>query len=396
MKINTATYTCRSQNIRSAAYLGPFQIYHNPYKENILNCLHSTFDIKYFGPGYQNSLSDYKSQIDCYDFVIFDNFSIETEKFLKSNSPFSGGYSNVNVSDLAEFLKEIPTVLKNTSAPKIFIANLDYYAASKILAERLERLRPFIISMTDENTTLNYKTYFRDFYTSESKKMKISKPTDVWANLIREHSKSIISIPHFVALSEFDFRKKVSSKSTIDIPGITYQDRKDYFHLLNPMDRCRLHTQNLIHKYFLMLNKINRGLNENQLRNFRTKFLDRLSKSAAHITTGGPFIFPVRKFYEIPARGATMMCEIFYGASHQGFIEYKNFLPISLNQDESIYHKLLEGNEHIKNIQKAGFSHILNNHSTPARIKQLKSSFDLILHNKFNGSVWEKGEYTNL
>ena len=121
MKKNTFTYPRNSQNIHSAAYIGPFQIYLNPYKENILNCLHSTFDINYFGPGYKNSLSDYKSQINSYDFVIFDNFSIETEKFLKSSSPFSGGYSNVNVSDLGDFLKEIPIVLNNTSAQKIFI-----------------------------------------------------------------------------------------------------------------------------------------------------------------------------------------------------------------------------------------------------------------------------------
>lgn len=396
MTTNTAIYTNKSQNIGLAAYLGPFQQYINPYKQNVLNCLHSTFDIKYFGPGYHNSLSDYKSQIDYYDFVIFDHYSIETEKFLKSNSPFGGSYSNVSVSDLGDFLKEIPIVLNSISAQKIFIANLDYYAASETLAERLDILRPLIISKTDENTTLNYKTYFEDHLMSGSKMMKLHvEPTNVWSNLIKEHSKSIISIPHFIALSEFNFRKKATNKPAIDIPGITYHDRKECFQLLNPIDKLHSHTQNFIHKYFLILNKINKGFTENQLRKFRTQFLNRLSKSAAHITTGGPFLFPVRKFYEIPARNAAMMCKIFYGASHQGFIEYKNFLPINHDQDKSIYHELLEGNERIKNIQQAGFSHILDNHSTPARIRQLQSSFDLILLDKYNGSLWEKGEYIN-
>jgi len=90
------------------------------------------------------------------------------------------------------------------------------------------------------------------------------------------------------------------------------------------------------------------------------------------------------------------MCEIFSGVSHQGFIEFNNFLTISHDQDISIYHEFLESHERIKNIQKAGFSHILDNHSTPARIQQFQPSLDLILQDKYSGSLWEKGEYTNL
>ena len=384
------------EGIGNAAYLGPFRQYMNPYTENVLDCLHSIFDIKYFGPGYCNSLSDFKSEIDKYDFVIFDTFSIELEKNITARSPLAGSYSNVTVGALKGFLTEIADILDHVSARKIFIANMDYYATSEKVVERVEALSPFIISMTDRNSTLKYLSHAEELNLTKAIMAKHAQPTNQWFDFVSRRSELIISIPHFMALPEFDFCNTKSKYFKIDIPGIAYQDRRNYVSYLNTTDKFNYYSHHIRYKYFLLINKMNNGLSQTQLMNFRAQFMKRLSQSPAHITTGGPFMVPVRKFYEIPARSSSMICKIFYGASHQGFAEYLNFLPISDYTNRSIYQQLFENREQLYDIQKAGFAHIMKKHSSPARIKQLLSSLKLIQIDKFQGSIWKNGRYTNL
>lgn len=383
-------------NLKRAAYLGPYRQYMNPYTELVLACLHGTFRIDYFGPGFSLQLNDFVSASTKYEYVILDSMTIESEKFLASNHPFGGAYSHVSKSDLDTYLNSVQPVLSASPAQKIFIANFDTYATDPRLVDRLEELDALTLSMTDLNTTKPYKSYQEERKLSEKERFGHRQATDVWYDYVTRRKDRIVSVPHFVAMHEFDFRDRSARAAIIDIPGIGYEDRQKYKRLLNRRDRFNYRIETVKSKTHLLLNKLNGRFTQKQLYNFRNSFLDRLGNSQCNITTGGPMKYPVRKFYEIPARNAAMICEIFHGAAHHGFEEGQNYIAASEDSIANAYDRASKETNVFANVRCAAMALIRNKHSLPARQRQISSSLDLILQGTFCGSVWQDGEYLNL
>jgi hypothetical protein len=381
---------------KKAAYLGPFRQYMNPYTELTMECLTGVFAIDYFGPGFRRSLKDFVKKSDDYEFVIFDSQTAESEKFLNSDRPFGGSYSHVTKVELNAYLREIQSVLASVGAEKIFIANLDTYATEQALVDRLVDLKALTLTMSDKNTTLGYATYKKERELTDTTMLGHTHPTDVWRNYVSNCQERIISVPHFIGLAEFDFQDNGTRRSTIDIPGIGYEDRQKFVHMLNRGDRLRFTEEFVKYKSLLFLNRINRRFTQTQLTKFRSRFLTRLSNSLAHITTGGPMKFPVRKFYEIPARNALLVCESFYGAQHHGFEKGIHFLPATEGTIQLLYDKSEKDDRAFGGMRDAAFSLVMEKHSLPARLRQIRPSFDLISSGSFHGSIWQDGRYLNL
>jgi hypothetical protein len=103
---------------------------------------------------------------------------------------------------------------------------------------------------------------------------------------------------------------------------------------------------------------------------------------------------PVRKYFEIPGKGTLLVCSRFYGMEHLGFKHMVNCIVIEKLED--IVDVLKIDMTEAQRIARNGLALIKENHSSLARAKQWKSSFDLIIKGEFLGSTWENGKYINI
>ena len=122
-------------------------------------------------------------------------------------------------------------------------------------------------------------------------------------------------------------------------------------------------------------------------------FYSILNSSKISYTCPSGAEFPVRKFLEIPASGALLMCQKFKNFENFGYINKKNVISVELNELEDAAHYYLKeldlSQEIVNNCQKF----LLENHSTNSRIKQMRDALELISKNNFKGSSWKNGSF---
>ena len=128
------------------------------------------------------------------------------------------------------------------------------------------------------------------------------------------------------------------------------------------------------------------------LLNLRNNYLELISNSILCYCSGGPWLYPVRKYFEIPARGAVPVGWYCTGFENLGFKNEKNFIIAKTNKEITDIPKKYTIDE-LQSIAFAARNLVWKKHSDWARIIQLSESINLIIKNSFNGSYWENGNY---
>ena len=132
----------------------------------------------------------------------------------------------------------------------------------------------------------------------------------------------------------------------------------------------------------------------NYLINFySSSFRDDITKSKISYTCGGIDNFVVRKFLEIPAFDALLICKKFKNFENFGFLPHVNSIPADLNEIKDLVNFYLK-NECKRNIIiSKSKDFLLKKHSVSSRINQFNLCLELILKKKFNGSRWLRGNF---
>ena len=116
-----------------------------------------------------------------------------------------------------------------------------------------------------------------------------------------------------------------------------------------------------------------------------------LNNSQFSYTCGSEIKWPVRKFFEIPAAGAVLLCSEFNGMRDAGFIHGENCMIIDPNNIHEILSKAKKTNKFDK-IARNGRDMIATSHSLSKRSEQLSVAIDKTLDASFCGADWVNGE----
>lgn len=378
--------------MRKLLYFGFKHNYINPTSNLLLKIYEKSADTLFIGPGFKNII-DFNNKIELEkkinkfipEIIIIDARCFGSE-YLKLN--ISG--QNYSKKDFDKFIIFLNNFIKYNKIPLIVDFNyLDYYKLPFLLIEKLKKFNCYTIGL-DKNffsPKENYKHLFREKFAKYA--------NDNWYNYAKENSHLIISLPHPIDEKEFSSMKINQRRIDFSVMGVKYYCRKKAGKILRKTNynicsgdlkrKCISFMITSLRKLSIKSHKINNLYN--------SYFYSTLINSKISYTCGGGAEFPVRKFLEIPASGALLMCQKFKNFENFGYVNKKNVIAVQLNELEDAVHYYLKELDLSQQIVNDCQKFLLENHSTISRIKQIRDSLELIVQNKFKGSSWKNGSF---
>lgn len=296
-------------------------------------------------------------------------------------------------SQIVAFLKDLFAAL-----PKIDIEhrlasslNFDYYAATDAQVQRLQDWNLTLIGPNEQfvRPLAELPAFVKQEKHYQRKQARLS---DCWFDFLHAHPERVITALHYVVPSEFSYTPIHSRQPVVAVPGVEYHLRKEanvalrrsgirtaskwYFHLFRVMNRLGVPVYG----------------NPWGLHLYNHLFQRTLKTSRYVYTARGGFGLPVRKFFEIPAAGALLLCSPCTGYQELGFVDGVHYHSVEPNDLPGLLHELTRtGAGH--DVAIAGRKVTANNHSLQARAQQISLCLEALTNGTYRGARWHKGEF---
>lgn len=101
----------------------------------------------------------------------------------------------------------------------------------------------------------------------------------------------------------------------------------------------------------------------------------------------------LRKFAEIPCRGALLLCENIPSFTNYGFIDGENAVTVTTSNVLDVCEYFLTHLPEMQNIADNGRKMILKKHTALAHARLVIKALEAIKEHKFHGSYWEDGQF---
>ncbi len=363
-------------------------------------------NVSFYGPGFSSSdvlakgLENWIRETGPFEMIIIGpNSPILVDDLnddvIDSTLAYMHSYTHHQLTDsqVVTFFKDLFAVLPNVDIEHRLVTtlNFDYYGATDTQVKRLQDLNLILIG-PNEQFVLPLAE-LPAFVTQEKHyQRKRARLSDCWFDFLHANPERVITALHYVVPSEFSYAPIVSRPPVVAIPGVEYHLRKEanialkrsgvrraskmYFHLFRVMNRLGIPvygTQLGLHLY-----------NQLYQRTLKT------SRYAYTARTG--FGLPVRKFFEIPAAGALMLCSPCTGYLELGFVDGVHYHSVEPNALPEFLQKLnRSGAGH--DIAVAGRQITARNHSLQARAQQIALCLDALKRRTYRGAWWRHGEF---
>ena len=293
------------------------------------------------------------------------------------------------VAFLKDFVVELPKVdIKHRVANSL---NFDYYGATDSQVQRLQDLNLTLIGPNEQ--FVRPLAELPAFVTQEKHyQRKKARLSDCWFDFLHAHPERVITALHYVVPSEFSYVPIHQRKNVVAVPGVEYHLRKEanmalrrsgirtaskwYFYLYQVMNRLGMPVYGThwgLHLY--------------------NQFFQRTLKTSRYVYTArGGFGLPIRKFFEIPAAGALMLCSPCTGYDELGYVDGVHYHSVEPeNLPELLQELARTGAGH--DVAVAGRKVTANNHSLQARAQQIALCLNALANGTYRGSRWHQGEF---
>jgi len=362
-------------------------------------------NVRFYGPGYSSAeeleggIRAFVDRTGPYDGLVLGMqvplFAWDDDR-LRRNALHVQNYNAFGspVGMLIPFFKDVLANVGRLPIAHRFISllNYDYYAATTRHTAVFEELDAFVIAPGSQfapvaDSLPDWAWQERHFV---RRKAQISS---AWVDFLRRWPQRVLSLPHFVADSEFSFRGLAERRHVVSIPGIDYVMRKKgretlkargllpakkpVFNLLRAANRIGLH---LYSKYTI-------------LKIYHAAYRGNLIDTRFAYTAPEGYGIPVRKFFEIPAAGAVMLCLPPIGFSELGFRDGENYVEVSPDTLPDAIESLMRDPQRAQAVAAAGRQLVFDRHSLAARSNQLAQCLAAIGAGIFAGSAWNQGAF---
>lgn len=364
--------------------------YINPTIQVVDEMLHGCGELLYYGPGYTRSdelahgINNFVSKNGPFDFIILNEQMVwncfwfdyvnraasDVEKDLSARYRHYAYRYFKGYHDLAAMIPDVYRYILENSVKKLFIfLASDYYNWAEhqfsILRELTERGDTFILGWgkqfvrpVNELPRLAMEDFARN-------------ANDNWFSFVNQYDSKIISMVHVLSPMEISVCKSVSQrKYSIFVPGANYYARKLARKVLS-LSKIRrpFDTGSFAYAFFDKIG-IHPFSNRMFIRYYRWQFRYFLKNSKSVFTCGSGLQWAIRKYFEVPACGAVLLCIPCEGFDELGFVHMKNC--ICAEPDElPDYAVFLERHSSTADlIARAGQELIREKHTVPYRSKK--------------------------
>lgn len=296
-------------------------------------------------------------------------------------------------SQIVAFLQDLFAVLPEIDIEHRIATslNFDYYGATDAQVQRLQDLNLTLIGPNEQ--FVRPLAELPAFVTQEKHyQRKKARLSDCWFDFLHAHPERVITALHYVVPSEFAFTPIHSRRPVVAVPGVEYHLRKEanmalrrsgirmaskwYFHLYQVMNRLGMPVYGTpwgLHLY--------------------NQFFQRTLKESRYVYTArGGFGLPVRKFFEIPAAGALMLCSPCAGYEDLGYVDGVHYHSVEPDDLPGFLQELTRtGAGH--DVAAAGRKVTANNHSLQARARQIALCLEALAKGTYRGARWHRGEF---
>jgi hypothetical protein len=376
---------------------------------NPTNSLMSTMvayagNVKYYGPGYVSS----------------ETIATGIKKFIDREGPFDVLFIGPNIPVVADpadwqgaltyiqkysawspekktsevFLKEFFGLLRSLEIPikLACLVTLDYYGSDERQVDRLCDLGVRVYApdagfVQDHQDMPGHLKKERHFL------RKQERLHNAWLDFLVSNESHVVSGLHFVGDGEFIFRSLNERRTTASVPGAEYLLRKRARKLIKRRG-IDVASKRLFNAY-RVLNKLKLPVYSNYLflRMFNVSYQASLGDTRFVYAARGAFGIPVRKFLEIPAAGAVMICTPPVGFNNMGFENGRHFIFCEPEDLADMILTLSKDVESLFPIVRNAQDLVRREHSAKARGYQLRSCLRALLSGTYISSRWIDGKY---
>jgi hypothetical protein len=272
------------------------------------------------------------------------------------------------------------------------LSSFDYYAATARHTDLLDALDADVIA-SDAQFVPTLEQLPEWVWQEGHFQRKRHMISSEWNKFLTRRADRVLSLPHFVSEEEVSFRGLGERRNRIAVPGVEYVQRaralkalhahgirpgrKWIFHLWRAADHARLPA---FSRYV-------------PLRLYNNAFLGNLMDSRFVFTAPEGFGITVRKFFEIPAAGALMLCMPPIGFEALGFRAGEHYVGVAPEALPEAVAELERDPDRAQAIASAGRMLVFEQHTLRHRIRQLAACFAAMDRGQFAGSDWSQGQF---
>jgi hypothetical protein len=272
------------------------------------------------------------------------------------------------------------------------LLSFDYYAATTRHTDILEALDTYVLA-SDAKFVPTVDELPDWAWQEKHFQRKRHMIGSAWHAFLARRADRVLSLPHFIADQEFSFRALEDRRQRISVPGVEYVMRSRGLEALRA--RGIRPAQKKFFKLFNAANKLGLPMFSRfvPLRAYNMAYLADLMDSRFVYTAPEGFGIAVRKFFEICAAGAVMLCVPPHGFAALGFRHGEHHVELMPEGLPDALAALEADPARAQAIAAAGRKLVFERHSLRARGGQLAACLAAMADGTFAGSTWEQGEF---
>ena len=361
----------------------------------------SSEEVTFFGPGYCSSQDIDRGLV---NFVEREGpFDIEVRTVQSLPSSIIDSISSNFVDSKLSFYKrsfaytfkshDLETFWRDKGLDRSFASKRVVLLHQYDFQAMTENFRDYVLTGFDLIVGLS-----REFWESHDyKALNLSneyKHTNCWSEVLESSDEKTLGLPNFVAPHEFDFNHHSNRRYEWSVVGTTYKNRGLVKELFS--ENSISYTAGRSWRYMSLQLKERFKLNPfNSRRNLdvlNQEFQYSLVNPKYGYTCGSDLKMPIRKFFEIPAAGCTLVASPCSGFQNLGFIDSVNSIVCEPQDILDVAKELKHNPAKGQAIAKAGQRLVLEKHSVLKRSEQLWAAIRLVHRGKYKGAVWSNGD----
>jgi hypothetical protein len=386
-----------------ALFIGINQRYINATNSLLPSMLQRSCDVRFFGPGFvhQDTLAagveSYVDAIGGVDIVLVTNQCAAGMDADRLNTYLGRYTALLNGGRVTvPFLDDVGAFCRRNRGRTICaLTDLDPHGVQQhSLDAVLERAGYFLcwgngfLDALGDSDAVRSEAYLQ-------KRLQRAQPLGLFDRFADANRAHMINLGHMVADSEFYWSTLGVRRYDAAVPGSGYARRKRVLTALKSSRDLRVRGLG-----YMYLFKAAQRLRLRPYANFylvhlyNLAFQRALGQTRACVTDGGGNNFPVRKFLEIPAAGAVMVCWPSVGLESLGFRDGVHAVFVS-SEDQAVdaVRQIARDAERFEPMASAGRALVHERHTTAARGAQLACAVSGILSGTFSGSSWADGQF---
>ncbi len=311
-------------------------------------------------------------------------------QYLERYTALSGASAGLTAffRDVLASMREIPASIKMMS-----FLNMDYYAMRPADIERLDALHLHILGPNEQFVTRldelpDYAPQERHY------QRKAGTFTDAFSDFVTKHPERVVTGVHFIADTEFAFRHIDARAADVGVPGVEYVMRARGAAAIR-QSKAKIASKRVFHLYRVLrrlgLPMLSRFLPQKL---YQLAFARGLLDTKLVYTARGAFGMPIRKFFEIPAAGALMVCVPPTNFAALGFRDGQHYVAAEPEVLPQLIRELLSNADKAAKIARSGQDLVFAKHSLAARARQFRACLDALTAGTYRGADWVDGQFS--